>query len=86
MKTADIEIEGHTLQAMELHSSLDLTGVVVTDAHHLRLFKSAFNAGRLIKLDGASYRVASSYPAEFGNPDTFYLYPMSPVLCSRRLN
>lgn len=77
--TADIEIEGQILPSMELHFSLHLTGVHVSDTEHLRLFRSAFNAHNPVKLDGVPYRIKSSYPAEFGFPDTFYLAPDVPA-------
>lgn len=78
MITADIEIEGQTLRSMELHFSLHLTGVHVSDRELVRLFKSAFNAHKPVKLDGVPYRIQSSYPAELGYPDTFYLVPDVP--------
>lgn len=77
--TADIEIEGQILPSMELHFSLHLTGVHVSDTEHLRLFRSAFNAHKPVKLNGVPYRIKSSYPAEFGFPDTFYLAPDVPA-------
>ena len=75
ISTADIEIEGQTLRSVELHFSRNLTGVHARNAEHLRLFKSAFNANQCVILNGVPYRIKSSYPAEFGHPDTFYLVP-----------
>jgi hypothetical protein len=75
ISTVDIEIEGQTLRSVELHFSLHLTGVHARDADQVRLFKSAFNANRSVTLNGVPYRIRSSYPAEFGQPDTFYLVP-----------